>query len=312
MGLLVDGVWHDQWYDTTATGGRFVRPAAGFRSAVAEGGDFPPEPGRYHLYVSWACPWAHRTLIYRALKGLEDAIGVTVVDPLMLENGWTISEGADPVNGARFLWQVYAKADPRYTGRASVPLLWDRVRGTIVNNESSEIIRMLDAWPGARGPLFRPPELAGAIDELNDRIYPAINDGVYRAGFATTQAAYEEAFDRLFAMLDSLEERLARQQFLLGDRVTEADWRLFTTLVRFDAVYHGHFKCNRNRLVDFPELWDYVRALTQVPGIAATIRLDQIKTHYYASHRTINPTGIVPKGPDLDFTAPTRRRARLD
>ena len=316
MGLLVEGVWRDEWYDTSASDGAFKRPDAPFRDWIEAGGRFAPEPGRYHLYVSWACPWAHRTLIYRKLKGLDDAIGVTYVDPLMLENGWTIGEGADPVNGARFIWQVYAMAAPRFTGRATVPVLWDKLHRTIVNNESSEIIRMFDAWPGswpgswpgAGGPVFRPAELAAEIDALNADIYPAINNGVYRAGFATTQAAYEDAFDALFAALDVLEQRLSSRAFLTGDRVTEADWRLFTTLVRFDAVYHGHFKCNRNRLIDFPELWDYTRTLYQVPGIAETVRLDQIKTHYYGSHRTINPTGIVPKGPALDFAAPAQRR----
>lgn len=310
MGLLVDGVWRDEWYDTATTGGRFQRPPTQFRDRVEPGGRFAPQAGRYRLYVSWACPWAHRTLIYRKLKGLEKTIDVTYVEPLMLENGWEIAEGADPLNGARRLWEIYVKADPRYSGRVSVPVLWDAVHQTIVSNESAEIIRMLDAWPGARGPLFRPPELAAAIDALNDEIYPAINNGVYRTGFATTQSAYEEAYDRLFAALDVLEARLADSAFLLGDRPTEADWRLFTTLVRFDAVYFGHFKCNRNRLVDFPQLWDYTRALYQTPGVAETVRLDQIKTHYYGSHRTINPTGIVPKGPDIDFGAPTRRRVR--
>ncbi len=307
MGYLARGTWVNEWYDTAATGGRFVRQDARFRSRILPGGDFSPEPGRYHLYVSWACPWAHRTLIYRALKGLEDAIGITVVDPLMLSDGWTIPAGADPVNHARVLWQVYAKADPGYVGRATVPVLWDRRRDTIVNNESGDIIRMFDAWPGANGPLFRPPALASAIDALNDEIYRAVNNGVYRAGFATTQAAYEEAYRELFAMLDRLEQRLAGQPFLLGDEVREADWRLFTTLVRFDAVYHGHFKCNRNRLVDFPELWDWTRTLYQVPGVSETVRFDHIKTHYYGSHRTINPTGIIAAGPRLDFAAPTRR-----
>jgi glutathionyl-hydroquinone reductase len=309
MGLMVDGNWRDQWYDTDATGGKFERPSTFFRARVEQGGPFPPSAGRYHLYVSWACPWAHRTLIYRKLKGLEDAIGVTTVDPLMLENGWTLAEGADPINEARFLWQVYARADPHYSGRVSVPVLWDRVGATIVSNESAEIIRMFDAWPDARARSLRPPELAAEIDALNEAIYPAINNGVYRAGFATTQSAYEEAYDQLFAMLDTLEARLTDRKFLLGDAPTEADWRLFTTLIRFDAVYHGHFKCNRTRLADFPELWDFTRALYQWPGIADTVRLDQIKTHYYGSHRTINPTGIVPKGPELDFWAPTRRGA---
>jgi glutathionyl-hydroquinone reductase len=307
MGYVQRGAWVDAWYDTASAGGRFVRQDARFRAWISPGGDHPPEPGRYHLYVSWACPWAHRTLIYRTLKGLQDAIGVTAVEPLMLSDGWVVAAGADPVNHAQFLWQIYAKADPDYVGRATVPVLWDRRRETIINNESADIIRMFDAWPGARGPLFRPPERATEIDALNQEIYRAVNNGVYRAGFATTQAAYEEAYRDLFAMLDRLERRLAGQPFLLGEQVTEADWRLFTTLVRFDAVYHGHFKCNRNRLVDFPELWDYTRTLYQVPGIADTLRFDHIKTHYYGSHRTINPTGIVPAGPRLDFDAPTRR-----
>ncbi len=307
MGFLRHGAWVNEWYDTAATGGRFVRQDARFRAWISSDGDFSPDAGRYHLYVSWACPWAHRTLIYRTLKGLEDAIGVTVVDPLMLADGWVVPAGADPVNHAQFLWQVYAKADPDYVGRATVPVLWDRQRETIVNNESGDIIRMLDAWPGARGPLFRRPELAADIDALNAEIYRAVNNGVYRAGFATTQAAYEEAYRDVFAMLDRLEARLRGQSFLLGERVTEADWRLFTTLVRFDAVYYGHFKCNRDRLMDFSELWDLTRTLYQVPGVAATVRLDHIKTHYYGSHRTINPTGIIPAGPRIDFAAPTRR-----
>lgn len=309
MGLLVDGVWRNEWYDTATTGGRFQRPQTQFRNRIEAGGRFAPEPGRYRLYVSWACPWAHRTLIYRKLKGLEQAIDVTYVEPLMLENGWEIAEGADPLNGARRLWEIYVKAEAGYSGRVSVPVLWDAVHETIVSNESAEIIRMFDAWPGARGPVLRPPELVAEIDALNDEIYPAINNGVYRAGFATTQAAYEEAYDRLFSTLDSLEARLADRAFLLGAHPTEADWRLFTTLVRFDSVYHGHFKCNRNRLVDFPQLWDHTRALYQAPCVAETVRLDQIKTHYYGSHRTINPTGIVPKGPDIDFGAPARRTA---
>ena len=307
MGYLMRGTWVDQWYDTASSGGRFVRQGSRFHSWVGEDSDFLPEAGRYHLYVSWACPWAHRTLIYRVLKGLEDAISVTVVDPLMLSNGWVIAADADPVNHAQFLWQVYAKADPNYIGRATVPVLWDRRRETIVNNESSEIIRMFDAWPGARGPLFRSPDLASSIDAQNAEVYPAINNGVYRAGFATTQAAYEEAYRDLFAMLDRLERRLGEGSFLLGEQVTEADWRLFTTLLRFDPVYHGHFKCNRNRLVDFPELWDYARTLYQVPGVAKTVHFDHIKTHYYGSHRTINPTGVVAAGPRVDFSAPTRR-----
>jgi glutathionyl-hydroquinone reductase len=307
MGYLERGTWVDQWYDTASSGGSFVRQDSRFRAWLDQRGDYSPEAGRYHLYVSWACPWAHRTLIYRALKGLKDVIGVTVVDPLMLSNGWVIAPDADPVNHAQFLWQVYAKADPNYVGRVTVPVLWDRRRETIVNNESGEIIWMFDAWPGARGPLFRPPELASDIDALNAEIYPAVNNGVYRAGFATTQAAYEDAYQELFAMLDRIEQRLGGQSFLLGEHITEADWRLFTTLLRFDPVYHGHFKCNRNRLADFPELWDYTRTLYQVPGVAETVHFDHIKRHYYGSHRTINPTGVVAAGPRIDFFAPTRR-----
>jgi len=307
MGYLARGTWVDQWYDTASSGGRFVRQDSRFRSWIGQDRDYPPEAGRYHLYVSWACPWAHRTLIYRVLKGLKDVIGVSVVDPLMLSNGWVIAPDADPVNHARFLWQVYAKADANYVGRVTVPVLWDRRRETIVNNESGEIIRMFDAWPGAQGPLFRPPELASHIDALNAEIYPAVNNGVYRAGFATTQAAYEEAYQELFAMLDRIEHRLAGQSFLLGEQITEADWRLLTTLLRFDPVYHGHFKCNRNRLADFPELWDYTRTLYQVPGVAETVHFDHIKRHYYGSHRTINPTGVVAAGPRVDFSTPTRR-----
>jgi putative glutathione S-transferase len=307
MGVLVDGVWRSEMRDMAATDGSFVRSPSQFHDRIEQGGRFSPEAGRYRLYVSWACPWAHRTLIYRTLKGLEQAVDVTYVDPLMLENGWEIAEGADPLNDARRLWQIYVKAAPRYSGRVSVPVLWDSVHTTIVNNESSEIVRMLDSWPGARGPLLRPPDLTAEIDLLNEQIYSAINNGVYRAGFATSQAAYEEAFNRLFEMLDRLESRLAGQEFLLGNRPIETDWRLFTTLVRFDAVYYGHFKCNRNRLVDFPSLWDYTRTLYQMAGIRDTIRFDQIKLHYYGSHRTINPTGIVPAGPRLDFEAPTLR-----
>jgi putative glutathione S-transferase len=307
MGLLIEGIWHDQGHEDKVSNRSFERRPTQFRDLIAVGGHFPAEPRRYHLYVSWACPWAHRTLIYRKLKGLENVIGVSYVEPLMLENGWTFRPGADPVNNAQFLWQIYVKAQPRYTGKATVPVLWDCARARIVNNESSEIIRIFDAWPGARPPLLRPPELAAEIDALNEQIYQAINNGPYRAGFATTQAAYEEAFDLLFAKLDTLEERLRARNFLLGERATEADWRLFTTLVRFDAAYHSHFKCNRNRLVDFPELWDYTRALYQTPGIADTVRLDEIKKHYYGSHPTLNPTGVVPKGPIIDFTEPTGR-----
>lgn len=311
MGLLVDGVWHDQWYDTKNSGGRFERQASRFRNAVSADGStpYPAAAGRYHLYVALACPWAHRTLIFRRLKGLEDAISVSVVAPLMLEKGWELPPGADSVNGASALWQVYVKAAPDYSGRVTVPVLWDKQTGQIVSNESSEIIRMMNHGFGgiASGPDFYPAALRPEIDRWNDAIYPNVNNGVYRAGFATTQAAYEEAYDELFATLDRLEAHLAASRWLCGETQTEADWRLFTTLVRFDAVYFGHFKCNRRRIVDYPALWDYLRGLYQVPGIAATVDLGAIKTHYYGSHRTINPTGIVPRGPELDFTQPSRR-----
>ncbi|HYB55429.1 MAG TPA: glutathione S-transferase family protein [Alphaproteobacteria bacterium] len=316
MGLLIDGVWHDQWYDTRASGGRFVRSESQFRDWVTADGSsrFKAEPGRYHLYVSLACPWAHRTLIFRALKGLEEAVSLSIVDPLMGPQGWAFSDypGATPdhANGKRFLHEIYTLAKPGYSGRVSVPVLWDKSSRSIVNNESSEIIRMLnsafDAW-GRADVDFYPAPLRGHIDEINALVYERINNGVYRAGFATTQAAYEEAFDGLFAALERIEALLSRQRYLVGDRLTEADWRLFTTLVRFDAVYHGHFKCNLRRLVDYPNLSNYARELYQVPKVAATVDLDHIKRHYYASQKTINPTGIVPKGPALDFAAPHDR-----
>ena len=316
MGLLIDGVWHDQWYDTAKTGGRFVRGESGFRDWVTADGasGFKAEPGRYHLYVSLACPWAHRTLIFRKLKRLEDVISLSVVDWLMGARGWSFSERPgcipDQVNGARHLHEIYTKARPDYTGRVTVPVLWDKERETIVNNESAEIIRMLNSAFDAFGDSsvdFYPKVLRERIDAVNARVYDGINNGVYKAGFATTQDAYEAAFDDLFAALDEVEERLDRQRYLVGDRLTEADWRLFTTLVRFDAVYVGHFKCNRQRLVDFPNLWNYTRALYQVPGVASTVDMRHIKGHYYESHSTINPTGIVPKGPAIDFTGPHDR-----
>lgn len=319
MGLLVDGVWQDRWYDTDSTGGRFERPETRFRDRVSTepGARFRPEAGRYHLYVSLACPWAHRTLIYRRLLGLAHAIDVSVVHPLMLEHGWTFDAfpGAtgDRLFGSDFLWQVYVRADPRYTGRVTVPVLWDTREGTIVNNESAEIIRMLAEAFGeiAEHPIdLRPRDLREEIDAVNDRVYRDVNNGVYRCGFATTQAAYDEAFDALFAALDELDARLGHSRYLVGDRITEADWRLFTTLVRFDAVYHGHFKCNLRRIVDYPNLSGYLRELAQVPGVAETVDFVHIKTHYYGSHRHINPTGIVPRGPALDLMAPHGRGAR--
>jgi glutathionyl-hydroquinone reductase len=322
MGLLIDGVWHDQGYDTKSTGGRFVRRDSAFRNWVtADGaagpsgkGGFKAEAGRYHLYVSLACPWAHRTLIVRALKGLEDAISVSVVNWRMLEQGWTFEDAPgvvpDPVHGARYLHEIYTAAEGGYTGRVSVPVLWDKESGSIVNNESSEIIRMFneafDGLGATRGDYY-PRELRGRIDELNGRIYDTVNNGVYKAGFATTQPAYEEAVRPLFETLDWLDARLATGRYLLGDRQTEADWRLFTTLVRFDPVYVGHFKCNLRRVADYPNLSGYLRDLYQVPGVAGTVNMQHIKGHYYESHRTINPSGIVPIGPDLDLTVPHGR-----
>jgi putative glutathione S-transferase len=314
MGLLVDGVWRDEWYDTGKTGGVFVRTDAQFRDWVTADGSsgFPAAAGRYHLYVSLACPWACRTVIVRTLKGLEGVIGLTVVDPLMLERGWVFAPDApDPILGATALSEVYVAARPGYSGRVTVPVLWDRERATIVSNESSEIIRMLnrafDGVGGNRNVDFRPDDLAADIDAINAPIYDRVNNGVYKAGFATRQEPYEAAARTLFAMLDELEERLGSRRYLCGDRVTEADWRLFTTLVRFDAVYYGHFKCNLRHLWDYPNLWGYTRDLYQTPGVAETVDLDQIKRHYYVSQRTINPSQVVPLGPTIDFTAPHRR-----
>jgi putative glutathione S-transferase len=322
MGLLVDGKWQDRWYSTAETGGKFVRSESQFRNWVTRDGSVGPsgesgfkaEPGRYHLYVSYACPWAHRTLIFRALKRQENVISVSVVHHCMGANGWTFltEDGAtgDTLYRSDFLYQIYAKADPHYSGRVTVPVLWDKKRETIVSNESSEIIRMLnsafDEW-GDASLDFYPERLRPEIDRINALIYPSVNNGVYRAGFATTQAAYEEAFRELFAALDTLEERLGRQRYLVGDRITEADWRLFTTLLRFDPVYVGHFKCNLKRIADYPNLSNYLRDLYQVPGVAGTVNMHHIKSHYYGSHTAINPTRIVPLGPQLDYTAPHDR-----
>lgn len=322
MGLLVDGQWQDKWYDTEASGGRFVREDAGFRNWVtADGsagptgvGGFKAEANRYHLYVSLACPWAHRTTIYRKLKGLEDMISLSVVHPFMGDKGWTFAEGAgviaDPIVNASYLYEVYVAAKPDYTGRVTVPILWDKKTNTIVSNESSEIIRMLNSAfdeAGATDVNFLPSELLAEIDTINEFVYSAVNNGVYKAGFATTEAAYKEAVVTLFDALDTLEARLADQRYLLGDTITEADWRLFTTLVRFDAVYVGHFKCNIRRIVDYPNLWGYLRDLYQVPGIAETVSIEHIKAHYYTSHANINPTRIIPVGPVLDFNEPHDR-----
>ncbi len=322
MGLLQEGKWVDQWYDTKSTNGRFVRKAPQFRNWVtADGaagpsgkGGFKAEPGRYHLYVSLACPWAHRTLIVRALKGLEKMISVSVVHWYMAENGWTFDVGdsvvPDTVNGAQFLHQVYTKAKPDYSGRVTVPVLWDRQTKTIVSNESPEIIRMFNAAFDEVGAVqgdYYPEHLRSEIDALNDRIYTTVNNGVYRCGFATTQAAYEEAIAPLFDTLDWLEDILSRKRYLTGGQITEADWRLFTTLIRFDPVYVGHFKCNIRRIADYPNLSNYLRDLYQQPGIARTVNMEHIKRHYYESHTSINPSQVVPLGPDIDFSIPHNR-----
>lgn len=322
MGQLENGAWVSG-LGFAGGDGRFARTESRFRNWITPDGapgpsgrgGFRAESGRYHLYVSLACPWAHRTLVFRALKGLAPHVSVDVVHPLMLDDGWTFATdypGAtgDRLYGSAFLRDIYLRADPRATGKVTVPVLWDRETQTIVSNESSEIIRMFDtafaavADPGA--PLW-PADLRAEIEALNARIYPGLNNGVYRAGFATAEAAYREAAEEVFATLDWLEDRLAGRRWLLGERITEADWRLWTTLLRFDAVYHGHFKCNRRRIVDYPEIWDYARALFQWPGVAETVDFDHITRHYYGSHRTINPTGIVPIGPAMDWRAPTRR-----
>ncbi|WP_250461643.1 glutathione S-transferase family protein [Microbulbifer litoralis] len=322
MGLLVDGQWQDRWYDTEKSEGEFVREQAQLRNWItADGsagpsgeGGFAAEKGRYHLYVSLACPWAHRTLIFRKLKGLEDYIGVSVVSPYMREHGWTFNEdegsSGDPLYGASYLHQLYTRNRSDYSGRVTVPLLWDKQRNGVVSNESAEIIRMFNsAFNGLTGndDDYYPQALRGDIEATNEIVYDNINNGVYRAGFATRQDAYEHAYERLFGTLGQLEQRLAHNRYLTGDRVTEADWRLFTTLIRFDAVYHGHFKCNKQRLADYPNLWGYTRELYQWPGVAETVDFHHIKTHYYASHDTINPTGIVPRGPELDYSAPHGR-----
>lgn len=313
MGLLVEGAWRDQWYDTASTGGAFKRAESGFRDRIEAGGRFPPAAGRYRLYVSLACPWAHRTLIVRALKGLQDMIPVSVVNYLMGQQGWTFEPGPGVVpdpGGARFLHEVYTRAAPEMTGRVTVPVLWDTETGTIVNNESGEIIRMLNTAfdeLGAAPGDFYPAPLRAEIDALNGRIYETVNNGVYKAGFATTQEAYDAAVGPLFETLDWLDERLARRRYLCGDTITEADWRLFTTLVRFDAVYVGHFKCNMRRLVDYPNLWGYARDLYSVPGVRQTVDFLHIKRHYYMSHPTVNPHGIVPAGPVIDWEAPVVR-----
>lgn len=323
MGLLVDGKWHDQWYDTKKSGGAFERSTAGFRNWVTKDGSagpsgtsgFAAESGRYHLYVSYACPWAHRTLIFRQLKGLADHITVDVVHPDMLSDGWTFEtddHGAtgDRLFGSKFARDIYTKADPTISGRVTVPILWDKAQNTIVSNESSEIIRMFNsAFDDITGNTqdYWPKNLRDDIEGVNARIYDTFNNGVYRCGFATSQDAYDAAIDPLFDTLDWLEDRLSQNRYLMGDVITEADWRLFTTLVRFDLVYHLHFKCNRNRIIDYPNLWAYTRELYQWDGVSETVNFNHIVRHYHYSHDTINPNRIIPTNPNLDFTAPHNR-----
>ena len=323
-GEMIEGVWHTRFHNTKATGGRFKRTEPKFRNWVTGDGSAGPSGtggfaaarGRYHLYVSLACPWAHRTVVFRKLKGLEDVISMSEVEPVMGDQGWQFGPDADDdgVNGKKHLHEIYTLADPAYTGRVSVPILWDKERAAIVNNESPEIIRMFntafDAFTNERTDYY-PAELRGEIDAINKRVFESVNNGVYRSGFASTQEAYEEAFLDLFATLDWLEEKLSRQRYLAGTRITEADWRLFTTLVRFDPIYFGHFKCNLRRIADYPNLSNYLRELYQVPGIAETVNMHHIKSHYYGSHETINPTRIVPAGPEIDYLAP-HDRGRFD
>jgi glutathionyl-hydroquinone reductase len=322
MGLLVDGTWHDVWYDTKASQGRFVRSESQFRNWITADGaagasgraGFRAEPGRYHLYVAFACPWAHRTLIMRKLKGLETLISVSATSSYMGAEGWTFAPGpetiADDVNHVQRVYELYTLADPQYSGRATVPILWDKQQRTIVSNESAEIVRMLNSAfdsVGANGNDYYPTALRAEIDEWNAFIYPNVNNGVYRAGFATTQEAYEEAATAVFAALDKLERQLSMHRYLTGSRLTEADIRLFTTLIRFDPVYHTHFKCNLRRVVDYPNLWGFVRDIYQMPGIASTVHIDFVKAHYYGSHANLNPSRIIPIGPALDYLAPHNR-----
>lgn len=319
MGLLVDGHWTNTGYDTARHGGRFQRDTSRFRHWITPDGapgptgdgGFKAEPGRYHLYIARACPWAHRTTIFRTLKGLDDMIGLSVTHWLMGDHGWTFdaAEGVvpDTVNGVQYLYELYQHADPAVSGRATVPVLWDKERRTIVSNESADIIRMLNSafdGVGARRGDYYPEALRSEIDTFNERIYDTLNNGVYKAGFASTQEAHEEAIGPLFATLDWLELHLAEHRYLCGDTLTEADWRLFTTLLRFDPVYHGHFKCNIRRLIDYPALWAYTRALYQEPGVRETVDFAHIKKHYYMSHPWLDPTRIVPVGPEIDFEAP--------
>ena len=317
MGLLVEGKWQDKWYDTKSTGGRFVRKDSQFRNWITPDGSpgpsgeagFKAEPNRYHLYVSLACPWACRALIMRNIKGLEEMISVSVVNPLMLENGWTFEEDegviADPVLNADFLHQIYTYVEPNYSGRVTVPVLFDLKQNKIVNNESSEILRMLNSafdGIGAKPGDYSPVDLMNEIDAINEKVYHNINNGVYKAGFSTDQEVYEEEVEKVFAALDEVEEILARQPYLVGDKITEADWRLFTTLIRFDPVYYNHFKCNYRHVYEYPNIWRYTKELYNHPGVAETVDFRHIKEHYYRSHQTINPTGVVPKGPVLDLS----------
>ncbi|WP_029006280.1 glutathione S-transferase family protein [Azorhizobium doebereinerae] len=322
MGRMVDGVWYGKEDFPTDTGGHYTRPDSVLRHWITPDGSpgptgaggFAAEPGRYHLYIARACPWAHRAMIFRALKGLEGMIDYSVTHWLMAEDGWTFNPGPgvipDPNEGVSKLHELYMRSNATYSGRVTVPVLWDKRTRQIVNNETADIIRMFNSAfdaLGAREGDYYPQELRAEIDAVNDRVYQTVNNGVYRAGFAVTQSAYEEAVGPLFETLDWLEDRLSRQPYLLGDRPTEADWRLWTTLLRFDLVYVGHFKCNVRRIVDYPHLWAYTRALYQTPGIAGTVDVFHIKHHYYESHRGINPRGIVPAGPDIDFDAPVAR-----
>ena len=323
MGLLIDGQWHDQWYDTKSSNGKFVRTEAQYRHWITRDGSAGPtgdagfraEPGRYHLYVSLACPWAHRTLIVRALKGLQDQISFDVVHPLMLEHGWTFDSDfsaatGDRVNQKQFMHQIYTLCESDYTGRVTVPVLWDKQNQTIVSNESSEIIRMLNTGfneIGATDLDLCPQSLQSEIDHWNQFIYEPVNNGVYKAGFATTQAAYDEAVVNLFEHLDRLEERLTSRRYLVGEQLTETDIRLFTTLIRFDPVYVQHFKCDRRRIAEYPALANYLRDIYQLPGVAETCDLDHIRHHYYRSHPTINPHGIISYGPEFDLMAPHGR-----
>ncbi|WP_022942591.1 glutathione S-transferase family protein [Psychromonas hadalis] len=313
MGLIIEGQWVDKWYDTKSSDGQFVRQDSAYRGVINSSDKSNPyqaESGRYHLYVSLACPWAHRTLIFRKLKGLEEIISVSVVVPEMLDKGWSFSESGDELYQLKQMFELYLKGDKNYQGRVTVPVLWDKKTQTIVNNESADIIRILNsafnALTGNKSNYY-PVSLQAEIDQVNQLVYDDINNGVYKVGFATTQSVYEQAYETLFSRLDWLESRLSKQRYLVGDKITEADWRLFTTLIRFDAVYHGHFKCNRQKLSEFKHISGYLRELYQVDGIAETVNMAHIKTHYYASHPSINPTGIVPVGPFLDFTvAPDR------